>query len=82
MNISNLVKPQYIYNNKKGVLQTCYSTLNSDNKSPDDQVLDKDATGGGKEGERDWTTSILLFVFWGGLIYYVFNLTPDQTPVI
>lgn len=82
LNISNLVKPQYIYNNKKGVLQTCYSTLNSDNKSPDDQVLDKDATGGGKEGERDWTTSILLFVFWGGLIYYVFNLTPDQTPVI
>lgn len=80
LNISNLVKPQYIYNNKKGVLQTCYSTLNSDNKSPDDQVLDKDATGGGKEGERDWTTSILLFVFWGGLIYYVFNLTPDQTP--
>lgn len=82
LNISNLVKPPYIYNNKKGVLQTCYSTLNSDNKSPDDQVLDKDAMGGGKEGGRDWTTSILLFVFWGGLIYYVFNLTPDQTPVI
>lgn len=80
LNISNLVKPPYIYNNKKGVLQTCYSTLNSDNKSPDDQVLDKDAMGGGKEGGRDWTTSILLFVFWGGLIYYVFNLTPDQTP--
>lgn len=80
LNISNLVEPQYIYNNKKGILQTCYSTLNSENKSPDDQVLDKDATGGGKEGGRDWTTSILLFVFWGGLIYYVFNLTPDQTP--
>ncbi|KAF9669650.1 hypothetical protein SADUNF_Sadunf14G0129300 [Salix dunnii] len=80
LNISDSVKPLHIYNNKKGVLQTCYSTLNSDNKSPDDQVLEKDATGGGKEGGRDWTTSILLFVFWGGIIYYVFNLTPDQTP--
>uniref|UniRef100_A0A6N2N9K0 Cardiolipin synthase N-terminal domain-containing protein n=1 Tax=Salix viminalis TaxID=40686 RepID=A0A6N2N9K0_SALVM len=81
LNISDSAKPLHIYNNnKKGVLQTCYSTLNSDKKSPDDQVLEKDDTGGGKEGGRDWTTSILLFVFWGGIIYYVFNLTPDQTP--
>ncbi|KAJ6674536.1 hypothetical protein OIU85_010780 [Salix viminalis] len=81
LNISDSAKPLHIYNNnKKGVLQTCYSTLNSDNESPDDQVLEKDDTGGGKEGGRDWTTSILLFVFWGGIIYYVFNLTPDQTP--
>ncbi|KAJ0111347.1 hypothetical protein Patl1_01806 [Pistacia atlantica] len=29
---------------------------------------------------RDWTTSILLFVLWGGLMYYVFNLSPNQTP--
>ncbi|KAK4846573.1 hypothetical protein QYF36_019339 [Acer negundo] len=35
---------------------------------------------GVQEGKMDWTTSILLFVLWGVLIYYVFNLTPDQTP--
>ncbi|CAK7349147.1 unnamed protein product [Dovyalis caffra] len=82
LKFSNLVKPQHIYNYRKKdvLLQTCCSTLNSDDKSQDDQVLDKDAVDGGKEGGRDWTTSILLFVFWGGLIYYVFNLTPDQTP--
>lgn len=38
--------------------------------------------GGGNGGEgRDWTTSILLFVFWAALMYYVFNLAPNQTPV-
>lgn len=38
--------------------------------------------GGGDGGEgRDWTTSILLFVFWAGLMFYVFNLAPNQTPV-
>ncbi|XP_022140723.1 uncharacterized protein LOC111011318 [Momordica charantia] len=37
--------------------------------------------GGGNGGEgRDWTTSILLFVFWAALMYYVFNLAPNQTP--
>lgn len=35
--------------------------------------------GDGGDG-GDWTTSALLFVLWVGLIYYVFNLTPDQTP--
>ncbi|CAL5390831.1 unnamed protein product [Camellia sinensis] len=28
----------------------------------------------------DWTTSFLLFLLWGGLMYYIFNLTPNQTP--
>ncbi|KAK1567042.1 hypothetical protein Q3G72_007496 [Acer saccharum] len=36
---------------------------------------------GVQERKRDWTTSILLFVLWGVLIYYVYNLTPDQTPL-
>lgn len=41
-----------------------------------------DGSGGGNGGEgRDWTTSILLFVFWAGLMFYVFNLAPNQTPV-
>lgn len=29
---------------------------------------------------RDWTTSILLFLLWGGIMYYVFNIAPNQTP--
>ena len=39
--------------------------------------------GGGNGGEgRDWTTSILLFVLWAGLMFYVFNFAPNQTPVL
>jgi len=34
------------------------------------------------EGKRDWTTSILLFLLWAALIYYVSFLSPNQTPVI
>ncbi|KAJ0988214.1 hypothetical protein J5N97_006570 [Dioscorea zingiberensis] len=33
------------------------------------------------ERGNDWTTSVLLFGFWAGLMYYVFQLTPNQTPV-
>ncbi|KAL5704011.1 hypothetical protein ACHQM5_022491 [Ranunculus cassubicifolius] len=32
------------------------------------------------EKGRDWSTSILLFLLWAGLMYYVFQLTPNQTP--
>ncbi|KAK8939305.1 hypothetical protein KSP40_PGU004602 [Platanthera guangdongensis] len=36
----------------------------------------------GDDGGRgnNWTTSILLFGLWAGLIFYVFRLSPDQTP--
>lgn len=34
--------------------------------------------GGGDSG--DWTTSILLFLLWSTLMYYIFNLAPNQTP--
>uniref|UniRef100_A0ACD5ZU35 Uncharacterized protein n=1 Tax=Avena sativa TaxID=4498 RepID=A0ACD5ZU35_AVESA len=39
-------------------------------------------TGGGGDGEQlsDWTTSVLLFGIWAGLMYYVFQLAPNQTP--
>ncbi|XP_058787216.1 uncharacterized protein LOC131661629 [Vicia villosa] len=33
-----------------------------------------------EEGKRDWTTSILLFLLWAALIYYVSFLSPNQTP--
>ncbi|PKI36574.1 hypothetical protein CRG98_043035 [Punica granatum] len=35
--------------------------------------------GDGGKG-KDWTTSILLFCLWSALLYYIFNLAPNQTP--
>lgn len=70
---------------KKGHLQTCHSNLNSQD-SEEDTVLDEGSLatqreGSGNKEERNWTSSLLLFLLWGALMYYVFNLTPDQTPV-
>lgn len=55
----------------------CRSTSNSKHT---DGTGEAGGGGGGVEG-RDWTTSFLLFVLWAGLMYYVFNLSPNQTPV-
>jgi len=52
---------------KKGGVQICHSSK-------------KESEVGGNDG-RDWTTSFLLFLLWAALIYYVFFLTPNQTPV-
>lgn len=54
----------------------CRSTSNSKHTDGTGEAGDG---GGGVEG-RDWTTSFLLFVLWAGLMYYVFNLSPNQTP--
>lgn len=77
-------KTNFSFHKKVVLPQTCHSTLNSQNSQDDpDPVLSKDvgADGGGAKEGRDWTTSILLFVLWGALMYYVFILTPNQTPV-
>ncbi|GMY09637.1 Cardiolipin synthase N-terminal [Fagus crenata] len=70
---------------KKGLIQTCHGTLT--NQNSEDPVVEKGdsleggvgGSGNGGEG-RNWTTSILLLVLWGALMYYVVNLTPNQTP--
>ncbi|KAM3228499.1 hypothetical protein ACQJBY_059886 [Aegilops geniculata] len=37
--------------------------------------------GGGGGGQlSDWITSVLLFGIWAGLMYYVLQLAPNQTP--
>lgn len=74
-------------------LQSRRSSLNA--QSPQDPPLvsspeeeenellaggDGGGSGGGEE-EMDWTTSFLLFGFWAALMYYVFFLAPNQTPV-
>ncbi|KAM0919141.1 hypothetical protein ACQ4PT_008400 [Festuca glaucescens] len=44
--------------------------------------LAKAQIGGGGGGEQlsDWSTSVLLFGIYAGLMYYVFQLAPNQTP--
>ncbi|KAF8111982.1 hypothetical protein N665_0069s0009 [Sinapis alba] len=58
---------------KNGVFHfhVCKSSLN--NTDPDKTEI-QDSEG------RDWTSSVLLFALWGALLYYCFNLAPDQTP--
>lgn len=71
-----------IFTFHKGHLQICQSTLNS--QKPEDPVLNEGDSLISENGadEKNWTTSILLFVLWGVLLYYVFNLSPNQTPVM
>lgn len=68
-----------------------YSSLDTD-RNPQESVLgDGDYLeeevgsngddGNGSDEERDWTTSFLLFGLWAGLIFYIFFLAPNQTPV-
>nr|DAD23689.1 TPA_asm: hypothetical protein HUJ06_025152 [Nelumbo nucifera] len=69
---------------KKDFVHICRSSSNTQNSK--DIVLSEGASGETRLGNgnggngRDWTTSILLFGFWIGLMYYVFMLTPNQTP--
>lgn len=71
---------------KKRLLQTCQSSINTENSQ--DPVVDEEVeiefggNGGSSPGGGigDWTTSFLLFLLWAGLMYYVFKLTPNQTP--
>lgn len=79
---------QLLLNNLKILRpQTRRTSLNA--QSPQDPPLvsseeeeENELLGKGEgEGERDWTTSFLLFSFWSALMYYVFFLAPNQTPV-
>ncbi|KAL0307251.1 UNVERIFIED_CONTAM: hypothetical protein Sradi_6142400 [Sesamum radiatum] len=81
----------FLINRKKGHLQICRSSFDTQtpqdpslvsSSSEENELLADGGTGGDGGGEeRDWTTSFLLFAFWAGLMYYVFFLAPDQTPL-
>ncbi|XP_021724442.1 uncharacterized protein LOC110691795 [Chenopodium quinoa] len=61
--------------------QICLSSKFKDPIVEDNDSSESDV-GGDEDGGNggDWTTSILLFLFYAGLMYYVFNLSPNQTP--
>ncbi|XP_050383005.1 uncharacterized protein LOC126799783 [Argentina anserina] len=69
-----------VFTFRKCQLHICHGTLN--NQKPEDPVLnDSESLKGENVGdEKNWTTSILLFLLWGALMFYVFNLSPNQTP--
>ncbi|XP_077237627.1 uncharacterized protein LOC143879241 [Tasmannia lanceolata] len=66
---------------RRSLLYVCQSSLNEQNS--EDPVSKEGANVENKVGNGnggDWTTSILLFAFWAAILYYVFMLTPNQTP--
>ncbi|MED6217098.1 hypothetical protein PIB30_014556 [Stylosanthes scabra] len=56
------------------------SSLKNQQQEEESKVGGSNNGNGNGNGGRDWTTSILLFFFWAGILYYVFLLTPNQTP--
>lgn len=67
----------------------CYSSLDTDRNPQEPALSDGDyleeEVGGGGNGsdeERDWSTSFLLFGLWAGLMFYIFFLAPNQTPIM
>ncbi|XP_004502115.1 uncharacterized protein [Cicer arietinum] len=67
-----VTKPSFALSSfrKKGTIVICHDSSNKESEVG--RSVD--------EGGRDWTTSILLFLLWVALIYYVSFLSPDQTP--
>ena len=69
---------------RKGLVQICHGNLT--NQTSEDPAVEKGDSlegGSGNGGEGwNWSTSIFLLVLWGALMYYVFNLAPNQTPVL
>ncbi|KAI7742019.1 hypothetical protein M8C21_029279, partial [Ambrosia artemisiifolia] len=67
---------------KRVDLKICYNSL--DTKKSQDPELEQQTNNnnininGEMAGSR--TTSFLIFLLWGGLMYYIFNLAPNQTP--
>ncbi|MCD9640778.1 hypothetical protein HAX54_026307 [Datura stramonium] len=77
---------------EKGRPYVCHSSLNLQNqedpameKDVDASLQEKELGGGNNNGgngdQWDRTSSFVLFGLWSGLMYYVFFLAPNQTPL-
>ncbi|KAL4555342.1 hypothetical protein LXL04_037960 [Taraxacum kok-saghyz] len=70
---------------KRGHLQISRNSLDTQ-KSQDPDLEQNNSMkidgeiGGGGGGGGGRTASFLIFLLWGGLMYYIFNLAPNQTP--
>ncbi|MED6183158.1 hypothetical protein PIB30_035477 [Stylosanthes scabra] len=78
--LSSLNSP--IHFKRRRILHICHnSSLKNQQQEEEESKVGGSKNGNGNgNGGRDWTTSILLFFFWAGILYYVFLLTPNQTP--
>ncbi|KAJ4785498.1 transmembrane protein [Rhynchospora pubera] len=57
------------------------SNLDTQIQEKEDEVgVPNGGDDGGGNNWNDWVTSGLLFGLWAGLMYYVFQLAPNQTP--
>ncbi|XP_073118083.1 uncharacterized protein [Elaeis guineensis] len=68
---------------RRALLQICRDSNESKNFGGSflvEKEIAVERSGDGDGSANNWTTSILLFGLWAGLMYYVFQLAPNQTP--
>ncbi|KAL5229396.1 hypothetical protein ABZP36_028172 [Zizania latifolia] len=68
---------------RRGWAQICRdSSLQGPPAAEEQEKENTEARIGSRGGGSlsDWTTSVLLFGIWAGLMYYVLQLAPNQTP--
>ncbi|PWA63051.1 hypothetical protein CTI12_AA356730 [Artemisia annua] len=60
--------------------QICKSSLDTDKSQKSDLEIQEEDKMKNENNGGGGTTSFLILALWGGLMYYVFNLAPNQTP--
>ncbi|KAK1439753.1 hypothetical protein QVD17_05573 [Tagetes erecta] len=78
----NNARIKFPYLTKRVCLQICQNSLDTQkSQNPNlEQESFNDEMGGDGGGGGGRTISFLIFLLYGGLMYYVFNLSPNQTP--
>ncbi|XP_042442864.1 uncharacterized protein LOC122027917 [Zingiber officinale] len=77
------MKPTTLPLEKRRLLHTCRDSIEREDfeasvEEKEKNLVERTADGGASAS--DWITSVLLFGLWAGLMYYVFQLAPNQTP--
>lgn len=69
---------------KRRLLHTCRDSIEREDFEASLEEKEKNLVGRSGDGggsASGWVTSVLLFGLWTGLMYYVFQIAPNQTPV-